>query len=93
MRFKYVYVILLFMLIFAETFAGMMDKIKKSFGGDKKSKKCKRKVVAITIPKYKYVDVPLAKEIATIKIGKVKKMKVGKYKKYDDHDDVEWDRR
>lgn len=65
----------------------MMDKIKDKF----KKKACKQKIVAITIPKYKYVDVPLAKEIPTIKFGKVKKMKVGKYKKYDKSSDFSWD--
>ena len=67
--------------------AGLIDKMKKA----KKGCYVKQKVVAIQIPKYKYVDIPLAKEIHALKLGKVKKVGVGKIKKKDHDGDDDWE--
>lgn len=47
----------------------------------KKGKKKGGGVTAITIPKYEFVDVPLAKEIPSSDLGSLNELKVSGYKK------------
>lgn len=72
-----------------------MKEVKKKVKKMKKGCYSKQKITAITIPKYEYVDIPLAEEIPMLNMGKVKKMSVSKFKRKhgydgDDDDDDDW---
>lgn len=56
---------------------------------DCKCKKEQKKTVAIVIPKYKFVDIPVAKEIPSDKIKYSKTVKVQDDSKYDTFDEVD----
>ena len=58
-----------------------MKKVKKTVKKMKKGCYIKQKITAITIPKYEYVDIPLAEEIPMLNMGKMNKVSVSKFKK------------
>lgn len=58
-------------------------------GCDCKCAKGQKKTVAIVIPKYKFVDIPVAKEIPSDKIKYTKSVKVQDESKYETFDEVD----
>lgn len=65
MRLQIVFMLLLLMMQWSAA-----GKIKDMFKKSMKIKACKQKVTAITIPTYKYVPIPFAREVATLKVNK-----------------------